>query len=166
MFSCTLHGEVNKAARNEVSFKRKVELLSMQTTIPHRAVVKLPVFSCGHKQIQGIIKKKDVILSEYEAIAPASRKRHCGIEFININEARYGWYFLARPRNVPVSGPLLKKEALVLAEQMGHHQFKASNGWLESFKKCHNIRQFAVSGEADDVAEEMVESWQSSIARQ
>ena len=44
------------------------------------------------------------------------------------------------------------EEALILAEQMGHDQFKASNGWLECFKKCHNIRQFAVSGEEADVA--------------
>ena len=35
---------------------------------------------------------------------------------------------------------------------MGHHQFKASNGWLDSFKKRHNIRQFTVSGEAADVS--------------
>ena len=45
-------------------------------------------------------------------------------------------------------------EAPILAVQMGHRHFKASNGWLESFKKCHNI---AVSGEAADVAEETVE---------
>ena len=44
------------------------------------------------------------------------------------------------------------EEGLSLAEQMGHDQFKASNGWLECFKKRHNIRQFAVSGEEADVA--------------
>ena len=40
------------------------------------------------------------------------------------------------------------------AEKMSHHQFKASNGWLESFKKRHNIRQFTVSGEAADILDE------------
>ena len=63
-------------------------------------------------------------------------------QFSDINEAIYRWYCLARQSNVLVSGPMLKQAALILAAQMGHHQFKA--GWLESFKKRHNIRQFAV----------------------
>ena len=47
--------------------------------------------------------------------ANALRNRHRGTEFSNINEAMYRWYSLARQRNVPVSGPMLKEEALVLA---------------------------------------------------
>ena len=66
------------------------------------------VFNCGCTQIQGI--KKKAILSDYEANGPESRKCHCGTEFSNINEAVYRWYCLARQRNVPVSGPMLKKK--------------------------------------------------------
>ena len=84
------------------------------------------------------------ILSKHEANVPVSRKCHHETEFSDINEAMYRWYCLARQSNVLVSGPMLKQAALILAAQMGHHQFKASDGWLESFKKRHNIRQFAV----------------------
>ena len=38
-----------------------------------------------------------------------------------------------------------------------------SNDWLESFKKCHNIGKFAVSGEAADVGEETVEVWHERV---
>ena len=69
------------------------------------------------------------------------------------------WFNLARHRNIPVSDPMLQEEAKVLAERMGNTDFKASNGWLSSFKKHHNIKQFAVSGEAADVSEETVDSW-------
>ena len=51
----------------------------------------------------------------------------------------------------------------IVAEKMGHHQFKASNGWLGSFKKCHNIRQFIISGEAADVSNETVEGWHERL---
>ena len=102
-------------------------------------------------------------MREYEANAPASRKRHRGTEFSDVNEAMYTWYTLARERNVPVSGPMLQEEARIIAKQMGHHQFKASNGWLESFKKHHNIKQFKVSGESADVSEETVEGWHERI---
>jgi len=71
----------------------------------------------------------------------------------------YRWFSLARQRSVPVSGPMLQEEARLVAEKMGYREFKASNGWLENFKKRHNLRQFAVSGEAADVAEETVEGW-------
>ena len=46
--------------------------------------------------------------------------------------------------------------AHVIAVKMGHLQFKASNGWLENYKKCHNFWQFTISGEAADVSEDTV----------
>ena len=58
---------------------------------------------------------------------------------------------------------MLQEEACVIAVQIANHQFKASNGWLESFKKHHNIRQFTISGEAADVSEETVEGWHERV---
>ena len=152
------------ASRNELSLKRKVEVINHANKNPLHSSRKIAeVFGCGRTQIQGILKKKEDILREYEANAPVSRKRHRGTEFSDVNEAMYTWYTLARERNVPVSGPMLQEEAQIIAEQMGHHQFKASNGWLESFKKRHNIKPFKVSGESADVSEEMVEGWHERI---
>ena len=69
----------------------------------------------------------------------------------------YRWYTLARQHNLPVSRPMLEEEARVIAARLGHHQLKVSNGWLESFKKYHNIRRFTFSVEAADVSEETYE---------
>ena len=73
------------------------------------------------------------------------------------------WYSLARQCSVPVTGPMLQEEARIIAEKMGHLQFRASNGWLDSFKKRHNIRQFTISGEAADVSDETVEGWRDRL---
>ena len=51
---------------------------------------------------------------------------------------------------------MLQEEALMIACELRHDNFKASNGWLQSFKLQHNIKQLVVSGEAGDVHEEMV----------
>ena len=62
-----VHGEVNMAARNESSLKRKVEVIKCANKNPSQSSHKIAeVFNCWHKQIQDIIKKK-AILSEYEA---------------------------------------------------------------------------------------------------
>ena len=59
----------------------------------------------------------------------------------------YDWYLLAREQLVPVTGPMLQAEALVIANGLGHSEFKASNGWLQRLNLS-----LVVSGEAGDVA--------------
>ena len=58
---------------------------------------------------------------------------------------------------------MLKEEALEVAERLGYSQIKASNGWLDSFKCRHNLKQLTVSGEAADVAVETVSDWQERL---
>ena len=38
-----------------------------------------------------------------------------------------------------------------------------SNGWLQSFKKSHNIIHLVVNGEAGDVSEDTVKAWMERI---
>ena len=53
----------------------------------------------------------------------------------------------ARGENVPLSGPILQQKTCAVAAQMGTEQeFKASNGWLVTFKIRYNIMGTIVSG--------------------
>jgi hypothetical protein len=56
-----------------------------------------------------------------------------------INRAVFEWFVSARAKGVPVSGTLIQAETLETAKKLGKDDFKASNGWLESFKRRHNI---------------------------
>ena len=52
------------AARNELSLKCKVEVIEYANKNPSQSSRKIAeVFNCGRTQIQGIIKKMEVILS-------------------------------------------------------------------------------------------------------
>ena len=59
-----MHGEMNMAARNEWSLKRKVEVIECANKNPSQSSRKIAdVFNCGHTQVQDI--KKKAILSDY-----------------------------------------------------------------------------------------------------
>ena len=64
-----------------------------------------------------------------------------------------------RQRNVPVSGLLLQAEAKLIAGKLQQPEFKASSGWLQSFKNHFGLKQLTVSGEAADVPQETTEGW-------
>ena len=71
----------------------------------------------------------------------------------------YQWYCLVRQRNVPVNGPILQAEACLITEKLHQPEFKASNGWLQSFKNHYGLKQLTVSGEAADVQQKSIDGW-------
>ena len=147
--------------RKVLTLKDKIAVINYVNKNPGCGSRKVAsVFNCGKTQIQGILKNRAEITEEFEKNVSENRKRHRVEDNAAINEAVYRWYCLARERNVPVTGPLLQEEALLLAKELDPNtSFKASNGWLDSFKKRHNIKCMKVSGECADVSEETVTSW-------
>jgi hypothetical protein len=62
----------------------------------------------------------------------------------------------ARSKNIHISGPMVQSEALAVTKSLGNDQFKVSTGWLDSFKKRHNIVWNRVCGEYKGVDESVV----------
>jgi hypothetical protein len=58
---------------------------------------------------------------------------------------------------------LIQEQALKFAKDLGVDQFKASNGWLQSFLKRHNIVFRTMSGESGDVNVRIVSEWKSKL---
>ncbi len=89
------------------------------------------------------------------------RSRTC--EFGEINELLYKWYSIATARNIYPSGPQLCEKARLIAEQLSFHNFKASNGWLNCWKKRCDVHRMTVCGESGDVSGETVDSWKERL---
>ena len=53
---------------------------------------------------------------------------------------------------------MLQEEALLVTQRLETEGFTASNGWLEKFKKHHNICNMTVTGEWEGVIPEAVEN--------
>ena len=58
---------------------------------------------------------------------------------------------------------MLQEKAKRANEELGDATFKASNGWLDRFKKRYNITSKVISGEAGGVSEETVASWKERL---
>ncbi|CAM4655858.1 unnamed protein product [Lepidochelys kempii] len=86
------------------------------------------------------------------------------IKFANdesLDSALYQWFVQARSEGFPISGPILKAQAEKFDHLINRNEskFKASNDWLDRFKKRHAISQVLVSGEICSADKEAANSY-------
>ena len=123
-------------------------------------------FGIGKTQIQKILKNKDAIMNAYASNeTPNHAKRKRLSKYTDVNQALWDWYMICRNSNIPISGAMLKEEATLIAEKLEITDFVAFNGWLEKFKQKFSICNKTVAGEAGDVSNETMESW-NELARE
>ena len=70
---------------------------------------------------------------------------------------------IAVSKNVFPDGTQLSEKAKEIANQLGFDDFKASNGWLDRWKRKHNIKIMTISGESGDVSGVTVASWKERL---
>ncbi|XP_025407289.1 tigger transposable element-derived protein 6-like [Sipha flava] len=58
---------------------------------------------------------------------------------------------------------MLQEKSKDIAIKLGNTDFKGSNGWLECFRKRHNISWNQVCEESNDVSVDEVNEWKSKI---
>lgn len=91
------------------------------------------------------------------------RKRKREIEYADIDECVLQWFKQCRDNTVSLGGQIIKEKAQMFAEALGHKEFKASNGWLEKFKKRYEIAFYKASGESASVSDNVCESWKKQL---
>ena len=166
--SVTVLMSSKQATRHALSLKEKYEVINTANKNPGLASRALATkFSCSKTQINTVLKNKDSIVEMYEAnmssTSVLSRKRSRPSEFSAVNEALYSWYLLATSRNIYPGGPQLCEKAKQIAEQLGVHEFKGSNGWLSRWKTRYNVKRMRVCGESEEVSGETVDSWKERL---
>ena len=111
-----------------------------------------------------ILKRKLDYLTAFEENADKDRKRLClksPLEELNV--LVWEWFQKARATNIPVSGPLLQEKALEFGKELKVTDFKASNGWLECFRKHHAISFSVIIGESVSVPENICYDWKAKL---
>ena len=149
--------------RVELSLEDKVKLIKKYENqkIGHRALAQ--EFLCGKTQVQTVLKRKREFLDAYEENVNPSTKRLCRHGEFELNDMLWDWFQKVRSKNLPCSGPMLQQKAMEFAKVLGRTEFKASNGWLEAFKKRHKLGQSVLCGESASVDESLVSDWNSVL---
>lgn len=91
------------------------------------------------------------------------RKRNKTAEFPDLEECLVKWFKQCRDQNVSVGGPILKEKAQAFAKSLGHGKFRASNGWLDNFKKRNNIVFRKLCGESASVNNDVCNEWKTKL---
>lgn len=118
----------------------------------------------GKTQIQSLIKDKDTIIRRWESGESSYRKfpkKVC--LYSDLDERLWEWLFNTRPRNIPISGYLIKEKDRLLTEQSGNSNFTASNEWLEKCSPQHNVRTIVLDDESGDFPQQTVDEWSARL---
>ena len=98
------------------------------------------------------VKKADDYKNAYETQGFGSQnKRMKKADFEDVDDALQAWMRKAHARDIPISGPILQAKVQELAAELGHPDFKCSNGWLSRFKTRKGIGFHNIKGEAKAV---------------
>lgn len=111
--------------------------------------------------IRRVKSKKPEILKRALDLEDSPQSQECKKIRIEENlrdKTLFEWFKQQRSSGTPISGAILKAKALELNKVVGDAtDFKASNDWLDRFKKRYEIRQLSMQGEqlsSDNVAAE------------
>ncbi|KAI9555083.1 hypothetical protein GHT06_017598 [Daphnia sinensis] len=136
------------AARNkrqELSFAERIQVIQARTCGKSMRQLALQ-FGCGKTQILNILGQRDSYLREWDEKQAESnphisarkrRSRRTGNE--ETNQKVWDWYIRQKNLGIKVTGPMLQREARSIARGLNIPNFAASNGWLDSFRRLHNI---------------------------
>lgn len=81
----------------------------------------------------------------------------------NLNQKVWHWFQMTRGKGAPLSGSIIKEKALQYSQQLGDHDFKASDGWLNSFKLRHQISEKVISGESGAADTTSADQWKCTL---
>ncbi|XP_039275806.1 tigger transposable element-derived protein 6-like [Nilaparvata lugens] len=143
-----------------VDFKRKV--LKFIEENPHKKKVDIAKeFNIPPTTLSTILRNKNRY--EDEGGLSGQCKRAKPAELQDVETAVMLWLKQCRDKNVSISGPILQEKAQQFAEQLGHNSFRASNGWLDCFKKRNEVTFKKVCGESGSVDDAVCAEWKKKL---
>ena len=142
-----------KLQRKTLTLEDRINVIKDSESLSLSSLKLAEKYKCGKTQTCDILKNKRKWQDEYENCKTSSKRQRLSARPYKeaFEDDLFEWFSKCRAKGLPVNGPMLQQKAKDLATAAGITDFKASCGWLDRFKKHHNICCKAVSGEKNDV---------------
>lgn len=150
---------MSKRKYNEITYSEKLlAIRELEGGTTQRAVA--AKFDVALGTVANWFKnRKEIEEKASENVNPNSRRAiRVKDESTELDERVYNWFAAARGRNVPISGPIIQAKAKIVAANLKMEGFKASNGWLESFRNRHIIKFKVLS------RDKIVDGWKDNAS--
>ncbi|CAI6373801.1 unnamed protein product [Macrosiphum euphorbiae] len=151
--------------RSRLTLKNKIDIIKCYDAKKQSVRELATQFKVGKTQIGTILKSRVDLLRKWcnENVNGETKKNFIEGKGFEIDHVCYEWFCRVRAKNLPISGPLIQQKAIEIAKTLGRTNFKASNGWLEKFRKRHNIAYKAICGESSSVDHDIVDDWNNKL---
>lgn len=118
--------------RNDLTVDKKLRIIEEYTNGAQLTMI-LKKYNINQSHFSSIIRRKNAIMNDYQTYGRKNRKRIAKrTKYAPINEEVYKWLMSL---NCHVSGSIIQNKAKTFAEKLNISGFRASNGWLECFRK-------------------------------
>ena len=143
----------SKRQRTVLTLEKRIELINASEENPlytHKELSEK--FGVGRSSVSEILTRKEFFRDKFTKNSGLHVQRFKHGKREDINAAVYKWFCQARSKNISLTGAIIQDFALDLAKEVGDLDFKASNGWLDNWKRKYEIKFYKVSGESNAVS--------------
>ncbi|GMH32484.1 hypothetical protein BSKO_00318 [Bryopsis sp. KO-2023] len=132
--------ESRKRTRKDMSITEKLHLLDRYVKLP-KLTKKDAADRLGVSRglLQNVLRDQEE-LRQAKTSGKGDRQRNRHGKNKDVEDALFKWHEFASSRNAPLDGPTLFAKAEELARQLGHEDFKPTDGWFGRWKKRNGIR--------------------------
>jgi hypothetical protein len=137
------HSSPLKYQCTQLNIRQKFEVLQqIDQRVPYREIAKS--FNIAQSTITGIKKNREEIVSLMNAEHGVNLHMHRIHKSMSqqskvLDDRIYEWFIANKINLITVTGKQIQEKALEIAQELLIEDFKASNGWLDAFKRRHNI---------------------------
>lgn len=149
--------------RRDLTLSEKCNLLKSYDKLPKLSLRDAAAqLNISHSSLNKILKDRLNIERAPLENESVDRRRKRGGKDELVEIALKEWFTKVRERDARVNGPILRDKAKELATKLGKHDFVATEGWFQRWKKRENISFGKAQGEQGDADTEAASTWLST----